>query len=65
MGVPRLVLGQELTARAQAELLTLLRLNEEALEAHCAGDVLGLVDVFGDADGEDPFGYDGGDVDSP
>ena len=59
------VLGQELTARAQAELLALLRLNEEALEAHCVGDSGGLVALFGDAGEEDPFGYDGGDFDSP
>ena len=64
-GGRRVVLGQELTARAQAELLALLRLNEEALEAHIAGDLGGLEGgLFGDADEEDPFGYDGGIFDS-
>ncbi len=42
LGGPCMVLGQELTARAQAELLALLRHNEEALELHLAGDLAGL-----------------------
>ena len=58
MGASLMVLGQELTARAQAELLA-------ELEAHCANDGLGIVDLFEDADVEDPFGFDGGDFDSP
>ena len=61
---PRMVLGQELTARAQAELLALLRLNEEALELHLAGDLVGFAGLSGDADEEDPFGFDGGSFDS-
>ena len=60
-----MVLGQELSARAQAELLAVLRSNEDELEAHCVNDGLGIVDLFEDADVEDPFGFDGGDLDSP
>ena len=59
-----MVLGQEVTARAQAELMSLLRSNEEELEAFCADDGLGGMGGE-DADVEDPFGFDGGDFDSP
>jgi hypothetical protein len=59
-----MVLGQELTARAQAELLALLHYEDE-LEAYCADDGVGFAGVFADADVDDPFGFDGGDFDSP
>ena len=64
LGGPCMVLGQELTARAQAELLALLRLNEEALELHLAGDLVGFAGLSGDADEEDLFGFDGSSFDS-
>ena len=63
-GASLMVLGQELTARAQAELLALLRYEDE-LEAYCADDGVGFAGVFADADVDDPFGFDGGDFDSP
>jgi hypothetical protein len=63
-GASLMVLGQELTARAQAELLALLRYEDE-LEAYCADDGVGFAGVFEDADVDDPFGFDGGDFDSP
>ena len=64
-GGPCMVLGQEMSARAQADLLALLRHNEEALEEHLPGEqALALVgDVVGLEDPEDPFGFDGGDFD--
>ena len=60
-----MVLGQEMSVRAQAVLLALLRHNEEALEEHLAGEqALVLVgDVVGFEDPEDPCGFDGGDFD--
>ncbi len=60
-----MVLGQEMSARAQADLFALLRHNEEALEDHLAGEqALALVgDVVGLEDPEDLFGFDGGDFD--
>ena len=64
LGGRRMVLGQELTARAQAELLALPHLNEESLELHLAGDLVGFAGLSGDADEEDPFGFDGGSFDS-
>ena len=66
-GVPGMILGHEISARAQVELLALLRLNEEALEEHLAGEQARA--LVGDAVGfedssEDPFGFDGGDFDA-
>ena len=55
------MLGQEVSARAEAELLRLLRLNEEALEAHLA-DVASVAFDGNDDGCEDPFGF-GGDFD--
>jgi hypothetical protein len=65
-GVPGMILGQEISARAQVELLALLCLNEEALDEHLAGEQARA--LVGDAVGfedssEDPFGFDGGDFD--
>ena len=55
------VLGQAVSARVEAELLRLLRLNEEELEAHSADVASAACD--GNDDGfEDPFGF-GGDFD--
>ncbi len=56
-GLPPAITGQ-------AELLALLRLNEEALELHLAGDLVGFAGLSGDADEEDPFGFDGDNFDS-
>ena len=60
------VLGQVVSAREHADLLALLRYEEE-LEAFTLGTGLGAVDVGVDAamEVDDPFGFAEGDFDSP
>ncbi len=61
-----LVLGQVVSAREYADLLALLRLEEE-LEAFTLGTGvgLGLVGVKAAMEIDDPFGHTGFDFDSP
>ena len=59
-----MVLGQEMTARDQAVFLALLRYEDE-LEAFCADRGAGVVGRDPEAEVDDPFGFDGGDFDSP
>jgi hypothetical protein len=59
-----MVLGQPLSDPDQAALLALLRLEDE-LHAFGAGEeVAGLVPCE-ECEVDDPFGFDGGDFDSP
>ncbi len=55
------VLGQAVSARAEADLLRLLRQHEDELEAHLA-DVASVAFDGDDVGFEDPFGF-GGDFD--
>ncbi len=55
------VLGQAVSARAEVELLWLLRQNEDELEAHLV-DVASVAFDGNDGGFEDPFGF-GGDFD--
>ena len=59
-----MVLGQELSARDQADFLALLRYEDE-LDAFGAVWGAVVVDLDVEVEVDDPFGFDGGDFDSP
>ena len=59
-----MVLGQELSARDQADFLALLRYEDE-LDAFGAVGGAGVVGLDVEVEVDDPFGFDGGDFDSP
>ncbi len=59
-----MVLGQELSARDQADFLALLRCEDE-LDAFDAVGGAGVVGLDVEVEVDDPFGFDGGDFDSP
>ena len=65
-GGESVVLGQVLSARDHADLLALLRYEDE-LEAFTLGTGVGAVDVVVEAfmEVDDPFGFAEGDFDSP
>ncbi len=61
-----MVLGQDLSARDHADLLALLRYEDE-LEAFALGEGVGAggVDLDVGMEVDDPFGFANGDFDSP
>jgi hypothetical protein len=63
-GVDSMVLGQLLSDRDQAALLALLRLEDD-LHAFGAGEGVAGLDPCVEVEVDDPFGFNGGDFDSP
>ena len=59
-----MVLGQDLSARDHADLLALLRYEDE-LDAFGAGGGAVVVGLDVEMEVDDPFGFVGGDFDSP